>query len=202
MCKAREMKHFSILKGDRLIVGKQQYTVNTINQLPDELQPAKMATRKENNVLAFFTGATPLSNFYKSNFQINNRTYSSVEQYFQYCKAVFAEDKEAAKKILDATFPAKCKYFGKSVRVNQDQWLAEAKTVMLKACTAKFEQDLYARQYLKDTGNYVLAEASLDPDWGIGKRLHDKDISKKDSWTGQNLLGLILMQIRDNINSS
>ena len=70
---------------------------------------------------------------------------------------------------------------------------------MTKAFTAKFNQDRYAQQYLKDTGDYVLAEASTNKIWGIGKRLNDKNIAQKDTWTGQNLLGTILMKIRDNL---
>jgi ribA/ribD-fused uncharacterized protein len=198
MKRARELNHHAVIKGDRLFIDRQPYTVNTVNNLPAELQPAAAAIRKEENVLAFFSGATPLSNFYRANFIIDGRTYTSMEQYFQYSKALFAESPDKAQQILNASNPAICKRIGDSLTVNQDRWFPESKQVMAKGCSAKFHQDVYAKQYLKNTGDYILAEASKDKVWGIGRHLQDKNIARQGSWAGQNLLGTILMRIRDN----
>ena len=196
MQRARFLNHNAFFKGDRLVIDNVSYNVNTLHQLPEALSPAMAATRKDQDVFAFFTGATPLSNFYRTDISIDDRTYASVEQYFQYCKAVHAQNNESAKKILEASTPSDCKRIGDKIKVNSDNWLPEAKQVMMKACTAKFHQDEYAQKYLLETGDYILAEASKDNVWGIGMGLNDKNIAQKQNWSGQNTLGKILMDIR------
>ena len=193
--RARLLNHHAILKGDRIVIDKRSYSINQLHQLPLELQPAHAATRQVEDVLAFFTGATPLSNFYKTNVEIDGQTYSSVEQYFQYSKAVFTENLEKANKILESSQPARCKAIGDSIKVDDDAWLPEAKRIMRKGCYAKFNQDDFAKKTLIDTQNYVLAEASKDKIWGIGLTLSAKNIANKDDW-GQNCLGQTLMSIR------
>jgi ribA/ribD-fused uncharacterized protein len=196
---ARSLGHHAIIKADRILIDGQSYTVSNLNKLPMELQPASAAVRRVDDVLAFFTGATPLSNFYKTNLAIDDRVYSSVEQYFQYSKALFAEKPDKAQKILSANHPAMCKRIGDSIDVNKDQWLPEAKRLMLKGCTAKFDQDQYARTYLAETNTCILGEASKNQLWGIGMTLNDKNIAVKENWSGQNLLGVILMRIRSEL---
>jgi len=61
---------------------------------------------------------------------------------------------------------------------------------MRKAVQAKFDQYEDLRQKLLSTGDAILEEENpRDPFWGIGK---DKNGNK-----GQNQLGLMLMQIRE-----
>ena len=174
------------------------YTVNTVHQLPTELQPAHVATRKTDDVVAFFTGATPLSNFYKSDIELDSRSFSSVEQYYQYRKALYAEQPAKAQKILENTLPLNCKRIGDSIMAG-DGWLQEGEKAMYHACKAKFTQNTYARQFLLATGERTLAEASTDLIWGSGKRLNDQDTTNRHAWTGQNRLGKVLMKIRNEI---
>jgi predicted NAD-dependent protein-ADP-ribosyltransferase YbiA (DUF1768 family) len=48
----------------------------------------------------FFSGRCWLSNFYTSTFEVDGNKYTSVEQYYQYCKAIEFKDYEVAQKIL------------------------------------------------------------------------------------------------------
>jgi predicted NAD-dependent protein-ADP-ribosyltransferase YbiA (DUF1768 family) len=42
-----------------------------------------------------------------------------------------------------------------------------------------------------------LLEASPSTVWGTGKRLHEKDATTPGAWSGKNLMGNILMKIRE-----
>ena len=60
------------------------------------------------------------------------------------------------------------------------------------------EQYMMARKALLATGGAILAEASPhDRIWGIGLSADDPKAVRPDQWQGQNLLGRILMEIRD-----
>ena len=52
------------------------------------------------------------------------------------------------------------------------------------------------------TGSAVMAEASpLDKIWGIGMSAYDPKAKHPDMWNGENLLGSILMEIRDQVKN-
>ena len=52
------------------------------------------------------------------------------------------------------------------------------------------------------TDDHVLVEASpYDRIWGIGLKATDDMAKHPDTWQGQNLLGFILMDVRDELTS-
>lgn len=54
-----------------------------------------------------------------------------------------------------------------------------------------------------ETGNRKFAEASsYDKIWGIGLHEDDKDVLDESKWRGQNLLGKILTEIRDEMKNN
>jgi ribA/ribD-fused uncharacterized protein len=65
----------------------------------------------------FFSGRCWLSNFYTSTFELEGNKYTSVEQYYQYCKAIEFKDYEVAQKILiEANYrPFAAKLLGRNV---------------------------------------------------------------------------------------
>jgi len=73
---------------------------------------------------------------------------------------------------------------------------------MEKACRMKFRSDPVAREFLVNTEDCILAEAGPNTVWGTGLKLLDDANGKKDSWKGQNLLGTILMKIRDELQQT
>jgi ribA/ribD-fused uncharacterized protein len=199
MKKARELGHVASLSSDKLYVDKVMYTIHTLNSLPRELDPAYIATKTFGKVTGFYSGHSPLSNFHQAEFKIRDETFSHVEQFLQYQKALFCEKHDVAKQIRAATSPLMCKRLGDALHVKVNEWLPVAKDVVLKACEAKFSQNERARKFLKDTGNTVLAEATTDLYWGTGIKLGDESIAVRENWKGKNTLGQILMHIRDNV---
>lgn len=199
MHRAKELGHQASVKQDKLIIDDKVYNTKTLNTLPTALQPSSVATRKIDDTLCFFGGSSPLSNFFQCDLSIDGRSYSSVEQFFQYSKANFAECLGKASDILKATSPAACKSIGDSVEVDVAKWMSEAPEIMLKGCRAKFHQNQYAKQFLLSTEQLKLAEASYNKQWGIGVPLNHKNITEKDTWVGKNLLGKILVKVRGEV---
>ena len=69
------------------------------------------------------------------------------------------------------------------------KWNNDRYNIMCKVITEKFTQHLDLQQILLNTGNATLIEnAPWDSYWGIGT-----------NGNGQNMLGKILMKVRDNI---
>ena len=195
MKKAKSLGKKATLTKDQLLIDSVRYTVDTLKNLPPELDPAELATKRTDDITAFFSAATPLSNFYQAEIKIDNQVYHSVEQYFQLRKAQFAQDVNSATQIRKATNPALCKSIGDKVKVEQKNWLPEAKLALHKACHAKFLQNERAKNFLLGTGDTTLAEATRSKIWGVGMTLTDKDLSDQSKW-GQNIVGIILMEIR------
>ena len=196
MKKARSLNKLANINRDRLIIDGKSYTVKTLKQLPPELDPAKLATKTDGTVTAFFSGSSPLSNFYQTDIMIDNHVYHSVEQYFQFCKAEFAEDISGMSQIKEASHPAMCKSIGNKIQVDWSKWLPEAKKALKKGCHAKFTQDQRSKDFLLETEDNTLVEATLSKTWGIGLSLGDKELFNRQKWSGQNVMGSILTEIR------
>ena len=94
-----------------------------------------------------------------------------------------------------------CKTIARKLTVDEKNWLPLAAEATRRACKVKFTNNQVAREFLLSTGNTTLAEASLDKTWGIGRKLSDRDIFQKP-WEGQNLLGKILEEVRDDIKNN
>lgn len=191
------------LRIDKLYVNKKQFTANDTDKLPQCLQPQQIATKTDpvTNVTAFYTKHSIFSNMNtKFPFKIEGRQYNCPEQFFHYCKAIHFNDTESAQKIMSTLDPFSQLGYGKSVKnYNHASWNKKANQTLLKANRAKYEQNDEARKALFATGNATLAEASPSKEWGTGVRLHDKDSTDPTKWVGQNQMGQILMQIRDNL---
>ncbi len=139
-----------------------------------------------------------LSNWYLSDFTIDNIKFSSIEQYMMYNKAIYMQDEEVANKILKTNDVAKIKQLGREVtNYNESLWNGIRQIVIYNGLLEKFRQNDDLRKKLLDTGDAILCECAVyDRIWGIGLSLKDEkrfDISK---WKGQNLLGYALMMVR------
>lgn len=142
-----------------------------------------------------------LSNWYPSQFHVNSITFSSMEQYMMYRKAISFHDADIAQQILDADNPGKIKYLGRCVRNYDDHyWNGIRQIVVYEGLYAKFSQNEDLKNRLLATGHAVLAECAVqDRIWGIGLSMHDPNRFHRAQWQGQNLLGYALMQVRSKL---
>ena len=190
------------LTRDKLVILGQTYTVrpkNNLDKLPPDLNPRKSAERENENVLAFFTQGSPFSNFHSCKFVKNNTTYTCAEQYIQAMKAQLFNDDATHYKIMHTSSPYEMKYLGGRVSNFVGQaWVNESEKIATDACLAKFTQNGELKRALLETGSKTLAEASYDKQWGVGLSLDDEALLD-GPWTGNNLLGKVLMNVREHL---
>ena len=73
---------------------------------------------------------------------------------------------------------------------------------MKTAVKEKFIQNEYLLQEILSTDNLEFVEASpYDTVWGVGLTEDDPLILNKKNWKGQNLLGIILTEVRNELKS-
>ncbi|CAD7973578.1 unnamed protein product [Amoebophrya sp. A25] len=143
--------------------------------------------------------------------------YCCVEQEMMYEKALLFNDQETADKILKEKDPGKVKQLGREVRNYDDEiWCQKRYGVVLRAVRAKFFQDSELATILRKSGKKIIVEAAwYDKVWGVGfseygdgtndKRgikwqgVEDKFDVGPTEWSGTNLLGRALMQVREEV---
>ena len=139
-----------------------------------------------------------------SNFQhcpsliIDEIKFANTEQAFMYYKAIHFKDFEIAEKIKKETDPAKAKKLGRLVKnYKDDEWEKVRYSYMHKVNFAKFTQNVKFRKILIGTKELKLVETNgKDTIWGIGLYANDDNVLDESKWKGRNLLGEVLMQIR------
>ncbi len=113
-------------------------------------------------------------------------------------KALLFGDHATKAQVLKAPNPGAAKALGRKVRGFDDAvWQQHRFSIVVRANEAKFTQNRQLDQFLQQTGNRILVEASpADRIWGIGLAQDDEKINNPNQWQGLNLLGFALMQVR------
>ena len=142
-----------------------------------------------------------LSNWFLSDFTVDEVKYSSVEQFMMYKKAIRFQDIEKAQQILSTNDVAVIKEYGRQVKEYNDSiWCGIRQIVVYEGLLAKFSQNNILRNKLLQTHNDILAECAVkDRVWGIGLSMKDPERLDLAKWRGQNLLGYTLMMVRDEL---
>jgi ribA/ribD-fused uncharacterized protein len=126
-----------------------------------------------------------LGNFYRARMFIYGRWWNWVEAPYQARKTFVPAEIEA---IWNAPKPMEARTIGQSVTMTPD-WDHIKRAVMKECCLAKFLQHPDLRRQLMETGTEELIEDSpVDAYWGCGK-----------DGTGQNVLGQVLMELREEL---
>lgn len=148
----------------------------------------------------FFWGG-PFSQWHLSTFEIDGVKYNCCEQYMVAKKALLFGDYESYKKIMHEKDPAIQKAIGKKIKdFNRDTWKNYCQKFVFDANYAKFTQNYDLLQIILDTGDKEIVEANSNNNiWGIGLDKSNPDILDKNKWRGLNLLGEIIMQVREAI---
>ena len=141
---------------------------------------------KQVNVWAGSSENTLLSNMAMRPFVIEGKRFHSVEQRFQYRKAVFFNDPVAAKQILDCGSPYEAKLLGRRVAgFDEKKWDAQAPKEMEQAVRLSFLSNPSAADELLKTGN---AEITHRQETSVWKEEFPKILMKVRSELQKNLL--------------
>ena len=130
-----------------------------------------------------------LSNFSPPGFEVDGQFWATVEHYFQAQKFLSPEARESVRVALS---PKEARERGQSRKYPiRENWDAIREEVMLSALRLKFRRP-EARDLLLSTGSRKLVESSpFDYFWGSGQ-----------DGSGQNRLGALLMQVREELRNA
>ncbi len=151
----------------------------------------------------YFWGDPTLSNWGPAPFTYKENKFYNSEQAFMWEKALCFGDTETANQILETSNPRTAKDLGRLVK-NYDEKIWETKRfdAMFNVCLAKFSQNKPRLETLLSTGNKTIVEASpYDKVWGVGIHWTDDEILDENNWKGQNLLGRVLMKVREQLSA-
>ncbi|WP_443050992.1 NADAR family protein [Streptomyces sp. JV185] len=148
--------------------------------------------------------ASCLSQWWPSPFTVDGVRYASAEHWMMAAKARLFGDAESEASALAAKSPAAAKKVGRLVRGFDDAtWERERFALVVSGSVHKFGGDPELREFLLNTGDRVLVEASpMDRIWGIGLAADDPRAGAPASWRGLNLLGFALMDARAELRAA
>lgn len=152
----------------------------------------------KNKILPFFKDS--LSNFAYFPFYHDGHLFYNSEQAFMYEKAKMF-DPAMTKKILKEGRPWKVKQLGRQVRnYNDTVWNESRYSIMKQIIREKANGNKDFKQILLSTEDAILVEASpYDRIWGVGIDSNNPNIYNPTKWSGYNLLGKALMEVRNEI---
>ena len=130
-----------------------------------------------------------LSNFAMSEIEIDGKKWKTVEHYFQAQKTL---DEKEQEKIRKSFKPKIAKKLGREVKLRSD-WDGVRVDVMRKALEEKFEKFEYQKLLLATNDRPIYEDAPWDKFWGTG--------NYRATEPGRNMLGELLMEIRDRIKN-
>jgi ribA/ribD-fused uncharacterized protein len=141
---------------------------------------------------------TCFSQWFEVGFVIDGVHFLTAEHYMMAEKARLFGDLATLQKILAVPHPHAAKKLGREVQNFQPHlWDAQRVAIVVRGNLAKFSQNSSLKQFLVDTGDRILVEASpIDKIWGTGLAADSPDVEHPDKWPGLNLLGFALMAVR------
>jgi hypothetical protein len=188
----------TFLNGDHLTVNGEHYTIENLQELPDDLDPRMIATRTEGPTTIFFGQNSPLSNHHPSPMVILNKKYLCNEQYYFAMRAEEMGDDTIHGKVMAATNPKDMLRHGRKAQNKKNINVEEAEVrIMKKGVQEKFDQNAALKDFLMSTDKTRIGESSpSNKRWGTGFYLGQKDCFNTDLWA-TNLLGDIIQEQRE-----
>lgn len=144
---------------------------------------------------------TCFSQWFESSFSLNGISYLTAEHYMMAEKARLFDDQGALKQIIEAKNPALAKKLGREIRgFDEVRWNERRFDAVVEGNLAKFSQHQSLKDFLLNTGDRILVEASpVDKIWGVGMAEDHANIENPAMWQGLNLLGFALMEVRQRL---
>ena len=158
-------------------------------------------SRINDQVHVFLSHKCPLSNSNADfKFQHQGETFSSVEQLVTFQKCQHFNDNMMAEEVLLETDPKEIRHIGSNIEgYDHETWKEIHEEVLMEGLRAKFSSNKEAQEYLVSTGDKVIGEGSSNLIFGIGIHISDEKVLSVENWTGANILGKLLMEIREQI---
>lgn len=192
------------VKNYALLLNGREFSPRELELLPTPIRPSSLATPRSETALAFFSKYSKLSNHFPSEFVIRKKKYHSVEHFLAFRKAKLSGQTPLIQRASRCKDAVEAKAILNLLKNDhEEEWDKEVEKFLLEALRAKFTQNSHLREYLCDTQQLQIGEASRNPRWGIGMTLQDQDVLDTSKWsTSGNLLGRALTTVRTELQST
>ena len=139
-----------------------------------------------------------LSNFYYCKLVIDGQKFNTSEQAYQVLKAKFHQLKDVEQELMECHFVSKVKKISEKIKVSAE-WIDKRVEVMRKILRVKADQCTTYRKKLLNCKGKIVEAIRGDLFWSAGLDEQDLKNLPMDSWPGQNVLGQLHMEIRDEL---
>ena len=193
---AKKIDSNSKMIKDKIIFRNKEYTVKNIRTI--NIVTSKLSEKTDKVTIAFAGRFSPLSNLYPQPIEIDGKLYSSTEHFYQLHKCLSAGNLDVAAEVLMAEEPEDAMAAGAKVQRPLTWTIKEGKQLMKKAAKEKL-QSKKMQKILRETGKAVIVESTRNPLWGTGIPFNSCDALSPKSFTGRNIMGTVLMELRDEL---
>ncbi|MBQ6502308.1 MAG: O-acetyl-ADP-ribose deacetylase [Flexilinea sp.] len=183
----------------------KSYYDAAISKAGEEQTSMSDVTYANNKVIGFYHENEKygcFSNWYPAEFDYAGKHYANSEQFMMYQKVMMFCQFDLGQKILSTSDPKECKDLGKThfPEFIPAVWEKTCYRIVRRGVRAKFQQNRDILDILLGTGNAILAECSpTDTKWGIGVDISSPARYDVREWNGKNYLGMILMEVREEL---
>ena len=197
-------KRRSRMEDDKVIIKGKPYSLDNLDELPSDLEIFKITSKESKDTIAFFGELNPLSNFRPAAFSLGDYNYHCSEQFIQHTKAMYFNDSATASRIMTTTTAKECKSISIGIEdFNEDTWNAVAKSLCGKGINEKFLRNpTVLNVLLTRTATKTIVEATKNNIWGTGVALHNPNCLIRTKWTSQGIMGEILQELRDSMQTT
>ena len=169
----------------------------------------KSSTRITDDYI-IFSSACFLCQWCYAPFVVNDIKYFSSEQWMMAEKARLMDDPQSLKQILNVKLidgnkdsykrAAQCHFLGRNVKPwDQQKWDKHKQNIVFQGNLYKFQQNpKLAKKLLSYDHKKTFVSYGSSP-WGIGIDIWDLRANSKQNWKGDNLLGIVITNIRDQL---
>ncbi len=156
----------------------------------------------EQDVICFKGKDCVFSNMYPCKLNFDELEFNCSESAYQWRKAMDINEPEIAQRILLAENGFEAKAIARELSAEDvDEWKeAHSVKVMERVVDAKFQQVAEFREELLGSGSFILVEATPNKFWSAGLLENKARKCKPSYYPGENMLGKILMGLRDKHN--
>lgn len=138
-----------------------------------------------------------------SSFKDRGVNYNCSEQYMMQQKALLFRDKDAAKRIMAADHPRDQQAIGREVKgYDQQLWDENKYRIVYEGNFLRFTQNPELMKKLLEVpvGIRFVEASPKDKVWGIGMAENDHGVDDERNWKGENLLGQVLTELRNDLD--
>jgi hypothetical protein len=178
---------------EQILFREQLYGQEDLNHMPLETETATCV--KSNGVTIFSGELCPLSNLYPTTLYIDGKPYASTEHYYQTEKCLDLGNEKLAAQAYQAVTAREAMEAGKNLRPTKEWCETTGAAIMAKGVKVKFQNIKLQNYLLATTG--AIGEGTKHPVWGIGVSMHTHGATLVNNWTGSNLMGKILTELRE-----